>query len=147
MNSKGLTLIEVLVALIFVAIGGITLGYLLSSFSATRQAQGNTSIQAVGRSYLDSLKADWTLKDNYVANQVPDKTQYGGGVFGVSEPVITTSSNAAITPNSPDASGSIPCLKNISITVSRSSGAPQQQQFSSQIAAPTGTNGVVVCVP
>lgn len=147
MKARGLTLIEVLVALVFVALGGVTLGYLLTSFSATRQAQGNTSIQAVGRSYMDALKADWTLAKNYTDNRVPDKTKYGNSGFALSDPTITNSTGGAITPGTPDATNAIPCIKNVSITVSRTSGKPQQQQFSIQIAAPAGTNGVGVCIP
>lgn len=147
MKGRGLTLIEVLVALVFVALGGVTLGYLLTSFGATRQAQGNTSIQAVGRSYLDALKADWAVGNNYVANAVPPVNKYGNSTFAISPPAITNSSNAALTPGTPDTPGNIPCIKSVSITVSRQAGKPQQQQFSIQIAAPTGLAGVNACVP
>lgn len=59
MRFKGLTLIEVLVALVVLAVGFTIFGYFTTSSSLTRKAQYDTQSQAIARSFFDALRAAW----------------------------------------------------------------------------------------
>jgi Tfp pilus assembly protein PilV len=52
-------LIEVLIAVVVLAIGITIFGYFTTSFSLTRNAQYDTQSQAVARSFFDALRASW----------------------------------------------------------------------------------------
>jgi prepilin-type N-terminal cleavage/methylation domain-containing protein len=59
----GMTLVEVLVALALVGVGGSLFGYLITSLQSTKTAREETSALAYGRNYLEGLQAKWqTLK-------------------------------------------------------------------------------------
>lgn len=60
MNHRGLTLIEVLVAVLVLALGTSALLYLFGALGGQRTAQRLTQVQAVVRSVNDLIRAEWS---------------------------------------------------------------------------------------
>jgi type II secretory pathway pseudopilin PulG len=56
-------LVEVLVALVILALAGLMMGYFVTSFHVTQRAQFDTKAQTFARSYFDTLRADWVMGD------------------------------------------------------------------------------------
>jgi len=71
-KTRGLTLIEVLIAIALLAIAGVMLGYFSTSFTATRGALIDTKGQAFARSYIDTLRARWAVSGDYANTLLPD---------------------------------------------------------------------------
>lgn len=91
MNSKGLTLIEVLIALVILAVGVTIFGYFSTSFSLTRSAQYDTQSQAVARSYFDALRAYWNGNNTAFGNGTCPLTLIGTpSGYSVSSCTVTT---------------------------------------------------------
>lgn len=69
----GLTLVEVLVALMFIGIAGGMFGYYISSLQTNRKATQQTASVAYAKDYLDGLRAKWQTLENYqnIALAVP----------------------------------------------------------------------------
>ncbi len=70
-KTRGLTLIEVLIAITLLAIAGVMLGYFSTSFSATRGALMDTKAQTFARSYIDTLRARWAAYGDYTRTLLP----------------------------------------------------------------------------
>ncbi|MEM7734672.1 MAG: prepilin-type N-terminal cleavage/methylation domain-containing protein [Deinococcota bacterium] len=58
-QQKGLTLVEVLVALAIIAITMVMFGYFSSSLQATGNSRRETAAANFARSYLDALRSQW----------------------------------------------------------------------------------------
>lgn len=72
--KKGLTLVEVLIALGLIGVAGAMFGYFVSSLQTTQKARSQTSAVAYAREYLDGLRARWQTLGGYqnVALAVPE---------------------------------------------------------------------------
>ncbi|MGL4612098.1 MAG: type IV pilus modification PilV family protein [Trueperaceae bacterium] len=64
-KRKGLTIVEVLVALAIVGIAGSLFGYFLTSLQTTRTAREQSSALAYARNYLEGLRAHWQTLEGY----------------------------------------------------------------------------------
>lgn len=71
MYPKGLSLIEVLISLVILAIATMLLGHFMLSFTSSREAQTDTQVQALARSYMDALRAEWQIPALYSSNATP----------------------------------------------------------------------------
>lgn len=60
MSRRGLTLIEVLVAAVVLALGTSALLYLTNALGGQRTAQRLTQVQAVARSVTDLVRGEWS---------------------------------------------------------------------------------------
>jgi len=58
-QQKGLTLVEVLVALAIIAVTMVMFGYFSSSLQATSNSRRETAAANFSRSYLDALRSQW----------------------------------------------------------------------------------------
>lgn len=58
-QQKGLTLVEVLVALAIIAITMVMFGYFSTSLQATSNSRRETAAANFSRSYLDALRSQW----------------------------------------------------------------------------------------
>lgn len=65
-NKRGLSLVEVLVALVIVAIAASMFLYFADALRLTRLARQETTATTFARSYLSSLQSYWQEPDNYV---------------------------------------------------------------------------------
>jgi prepilin-type N-terminal cleavage/methylation domain-containing protein len=64
-SSRGLTLVEVLVALAIVGVAGGMFGYFVSSLQTTKSARQQTTALAYARDYLEGLRAKWQTLAGY----------------------------------------------------------------------------------
>jgi prepilin-type N-terminal cleavage/methylation domain-containing protein len=71
-NRRGFSLVEVLVALVIVAVAVAMFGYFGSGFRLTRTSQIDTQAQAFARSYFDTIRADWSQPVTYSAGALPN---------------------------------------------------------------------------
>jgi prepilin-type N-terminal cleavage/methylation domain-containing protein len=63
--SRGLTLVEVLVALAIIGVAGGMFGYFVSSLQTTKSAREQTTALAYARDYLEGLRARWQTLEGY----------------------------------------------------------------------------------
>jgi prepilin-type N-terminal cleavage/methylation domain-containing protein len=75
----GMTLVEVLVALALVGVGGSLFGYLITSLQSTKTAREETSALAYGRNYLEGLQAKWQTLKGYQTLSIKVKVQNEAG--------------------------------------------------------------------
>ncbi len=64
-TSRGLTLVEVLVALAIIGTVGGMFGYFVSSLQTTKSAREQTTALAYARDYLEGLRAKWQTLEGY----------------------------------------------------------------------------------
>ncbi len=71
MYPKGFSLIEVLISLVILAVTTMLLGHFMLSFTSSREAQTDTQVQALARSYMDALRTEWQIPALYNSNAAP----------------------------------------------------------------------------
>ncbi|GGJ53976.1 prepilin-type N-terminal cleavage/methylation domain-containing protein [Deinococcus roseus] len=71
MNNKGVTIIEILIAIALIGVISILSTYFLSGFQLNSAAQYDTNMQAFSRSYMDDVRAYWSIAGNYKSNMLP----------------------------------------------------------------------------
>lgn len=138
-KGQGLTLVEVLVALVILAVAGLMMGYFITSFRVTQRAQFDTKAQTFARSYFDTLRADWAM-GNYQSSrplgpaEVSPPTGYGYHIIiKDSEDKLADYTYGATTEPSGTISDS--ALKAVTLEVTNPQG--RTFPFSTLIAKPT----------
>ncbi|WP_119313447.1 type IV pilus modification PilV family protein [Calidithermus terrae] len=72
MRRDGLTLIEVLVALVIIAVTTMLLGYFISGFTATSTSRSDTQAQVFARSYFEAVRSEWSTPLDFRNKPLPD---------------------------------------------------------------------------
>jgi prepilin-type N-terminal cleavage/methylation domain-containing protein len=79
----GFTLIEVLIALVVVAISMVVLGYMNNAFLSSRISQQETQALGFARGYLDTIRAQWQNDNSYYTLELPNRTAPSGQKFSL----------------------------------------------------------------
>ena len=64
-QRRGVTLVEVLVALALVGVAGSMFGYFITSLQSTKKAREQTTALAYARDYLEGLRTHWQTLEGY----------------------------------------------------------------------------------
>lgn len=78
MHRNGLTLIEVLVALVIITVTTLLLGYFISGYTATNTARSDTQAQVFARSYFEAVRSEWATPPDYKNKPLPDPATLTG---------------------------------------------------------------------
>ncbi|WP_051304178.1 type IV pilus modification PilV family protein [Calidithermus chliarophilus] len=144
MRRDGLSLIEVMVALVIIAITVLLFAYFASSFRGTSQAQIDTQAQVYARSYFDALRAEWSTHSGFNAD--PSTFAYPRSPEG--PPLVPPPKGFELVEFNPEAnvtrvSGTDASGKAYSVVVMRQvlikirSARGKEYEFRTQIAAPS----------
>jgi prepilin-type N-terminal cleavage/methylation domain-containing protein len=77
-RRDGLTLIEVLVALVIITVTTLLLGYFISGYTATNTARSDTQAQVFARSYFEAVRSEWATPSDYKNKPLPDPASLSG---------------------------------------------------------------------
>lgn len=78
MRRDGLSLIEVLVALVIITATVLLMAYFVSGYTATNTARSDTQAQVFARSYFEAVRSEWATPLDYKNKPLPDPTSLSG---------------------------------------------------------------------
>jgi prepilin-type N-terminal cleavage/methylation domain-containing protein len=96
LRHNGLTLIEVLVALVIITVTTLLLGYFISGFTATNTARSDTQAQVFARSYFEAVRSEWATPLDYKTKPLPDPATLTGLPAGFSIAGYRVSNNETV---------------------------------------------------
>lgn len=125
-SNKGLTIVEVLVAMFILSVALIIFSYLSGPIRMIQLAQAETRAAGFARGYLDLVRATWTNDSEFKSGKLPVQTPPDGFAYKVR--VTDASTNTLINEYTYSASTPPPTtnhtskLRLVSITVTNPRG-------------------------